>query len=99
MMVGINQFPLVGGMNILVSEELGFPFGIQAHKSLTEESNMEIQEKYLGDGVYAKFDDFGVELSTGRLTEYGELVTHRIYLELDVYAALKLYWEKIYEEK
>ncbi len=42
---------------------------------------------YLGDGAYAEFDGFGIQLTT----ENGISVTNRIYLEPEVYEALSLF--------
>lgn len=42
---------------------------------------------YLGDGVYAEFDGYGIVLTT----EDGISVTNRIVLEFDVYEMLVKY--------
>ena len=44
---------------------------------------------YLGDGVYVGFDGHGIILTT----ENGLSVTNKIYLEPEVFAALKTYAE------
>lgn len=41
-------------------------------------------KRYIGDGVYAEFDGFGIVLTT----DNGISTTNRIVLEPDVYAAL-----------
>lgn len=50
---------------------------------------------YLGDGAYAKFDGFGIWLTT----ENGIEATNEIYLEPEVYAALVAFVEKIRSAK
>lgn len=47
-------------------------------------------EMYIGDGVYAKFDGYGVWLYTSD----GVTVTNEIYLEPSVFATLKNFVEK-----
>ena len=42
------------------------------------------RKRYLGDGAYAEWDDFGVILTAGN----GISVTDSVYLEPDVYQAL-----------
>lgn len=37
--------------------------------------------EYIGDGVYAEHDGFGIWLRTERVAGNGETVTHEIYLE------------------
>lgn len=46
---------------------------------------------YLGDGVYAEDDDFGITLTT----ENGIEATNEIYLEYDVLSNLLEYVEKL----
>lgn len=45
---------------------------------------------YIGDSVYAQIDDYGRIALT---TEDGESASNLIYLEREVYEALKLYVE------
>lgn len=45
---------------------------------------------YIGDGVYARFDGFGVWLSTGN----PDLPNNEIYLEPAVLASLNLVWQR-----
>ena len=48
-------------------------------------------KEYIGDGVYAKFDGFGVILTT----ENGFEATNKIYLEPQVLDALQNYVAKL----
>lgn len=48
------------------------------------------EKTYLGDGCYATFDGYGVELTT----ENGIATTNTIYVEPQVYGALVQYWER-----
>ena len=56
-------------------------------------SNPRIQKTYLGDGAYAEYDGFGVEVTT----ENGIAVTNRVYLEPEVFVSLmkyaSLFWD------
>jgi hypothetical protein len=45
------------------------------------------RKSYLGDGVYAEYDGYGIVLTV----EDGVSVQHRIVLEPDVYTALVLW--------
>jgi hypothetical protein len=47
-------------------------------------------KRYIGDGVYAEYDGFGYWLTT----ENGVSVTNRIYLEPEVWEALKGFVEE-----
>lgn len=48
-------------------------------------------KEYLGDGLYARHDGFGVWLTS----ENGVRVLNEVYLEPDVYEALKRYMEGV----
>jgi hypothetical protein len=50
---------------------------------------------YLGDGVYADYDGFGVVLTT----ENGIRVTNTIVLEPDALAALNQYYERMIAQR
>ena len=53
------------------------------------------QKVYIGDGVYASTDGYGVWLQTERINEVtGRALTHEIYLEPAVYQALRNYVER-----
>ena len=52
-------------------------------------------KEYIGDGVYARFDGYGIELTT----ENGVLTTNTIYLEPCVYACLLDFWKSFAEPK
>lgn len=51
------------------------------------------QEKYIGDGVYAKFDGYQIWLGAER-----DGINHNIALEPDVFSNLVAYAESIYGE-
>ena len=51
-----------------------------------------MEKEYLGDGVYAKFNGFYIELTTSD----GILDTNTIYLEDTVFLALQAYFQKCY---
>lgn len=48
------------------------------------------EKTYLGDGCYAEFDGFAIDLTTSNGLE----VTNRIYLEPEVYLALVAFRQK-----
>lgn len=50
-------------------------------------------EEYIGDGVYASFDDYMIKLRTQR-----DLGDHIIYLEPEVYRNLARYAAKCWKE-
>lgn len=50
-----------------------------------------MEKEYIGDGVYASFDGYWIELTT----EYGEGATNRITLEPEVYEALVRFAKKL----
>jgi len=52
-----------------------------------------MKETYLGDGLYAKFDGFGIELKAER-----DGMTHWVYLEPNVYLELTNFMDGIKEE-
>lgn len=52
---------------------------------------------YLGDGVYAYFDGYGIWLRTGDHRE--ERCDNKIYLEPEVLHCLNLFNEKVREQK
>jgi hypothetical protein len=54
-----------------------------------------MDKKYLGDGVYAESDGYGIVLTT----EDGISVQNRIVLEPDVYSALVQYVEHLTRPK
>ena len=56
---------------------------------------MDEKREYLGDGVYATFDDYQIWLSTER--DGG--VQHTIALEPEVFAALQEYARRLREER
>jgi hypothetical protein len=58
---------------------------------MTEENRKE----YLGDGVYAKYDNMGGVWLTA---ENGYSTINQIYLEDTVFYELKRYWERMYEK-
>jgi hypothetical protein len=51
---------------------------------------MKVDKVYLGDGVYASFDGYAIELTT----ENGIETTNTILLEPEVYEALEQYAHK-----
>lgn len=61
-----------------------------------------ILEDYIGDGVYAEWDGYGIKLRTDRdhseakVNEYAQ-ITHWIYLEPEVIVALNHFAERINE--
>ncbi len=52
---------------------------------------MSEEQTYLGDGVYATYDGYGVELTTNSGMSQ---MNQRIYIEPQVYGALVEYWQK-----
>jgi len=50
-----------------------------------EKAAEDVQAEYLGDGVYARFDGYQVELTAGDNT---------IFVEPQVYNALKRFWKR-----
>lgn len=50
-----------------------------------------MKKSYLGDSVYVEIEHGMIKLTT----ENGVAATNTIYLELEVYEALKIYVEKI----
>ena len=50
---------------------------------------------YLGDGLYAQFNGFGIILTA----ENGVRVTNIVYLEMEVYEELKRFAEPLMERK
>ena len=53
-------------------------------------SNTQLIETYLGDGLYAKFDGYGITLRAPR--EEGD---HYVYLEPEVYESLLRFVEEL----
>ena len=56
---------------------------------------MQIKKEYLGDGVYASYDGFYINLTT----ENGIEVTNKIYLEDTVIASLERFIKKVKESQ
>jgi len=56
---------------------------------------MSQHKQYIGDGVYAEWDDFGAIVLT---TEDGVRTTNRIVLERGVFQSLLNFWEAVDEE-
>ncbi|HEO1391235.1 TPA: hypothetical protein VAH77_000450 [Legionella pneumophila] len=52
---------------------------------------------YLGDGVYAFFDEYGIWLRTGHHED--ALCDDKIYLEPDVFESLNMFVEKLRSTK
>ena len=56
---------------------------------------MENKTEYLGDGVYAVYDGFGIQLRVNDMVYPSDVV----YLEDSVINALNRFWERIKEEE
>jgi hypothetical protein len=54
-----------------------------------------MEKEYLGDGLYARSDGYGVWITS----EDGISVLNQVYFEPSVYASFKKYWEDLYGEK
>lgn len=54
---------------------------------------------YLGDGVYAESDGFGIRLTTEELIEGNVRILNAIVLEPEIIDGLNAFWSKVQERK